>query len=88
MSMVGIYGYMCVWWDLSTWWNTGMGIGGTQVIVVDSDSVMSYTQNIREQTLHSKGYRWTRCRRVNKWGMNKGLKNSIKKGKRGREASR
>ena len=65
-----------------------MGLGGTQVIVVDSDSVMSYTQNVREQTLQGQGYRWTRCRRVDKRGMNKLLKKTIQKSKRGREASR
>ena len=37
MSMVGIYGWQCVFGDLRAWWDTEMRLGGVQVVVVGGD---------------------------------------------------
>ena len=47
--MVGIYGWECVWCDLRTWVVTGMRLGGTQVVVVDENSAMSYSKNTQHR---------------------------------------
>ena len=49
MPKVGIYGWEYRLWDLSTWWGTGMGLGGTQVVVVDENSAMSYSKNTQHR---------------------------------------
>ena len=45
MFIVGIYGLQSVWWDLRTWWDTGMGLGGTQIALMGRHRGVLCVQN-------------------------------------------
>ena len=91
MFIVGIYGLQSVWWDLRTWWDTGMGLGETRIALMGRHRGVLCVQN-RQQNNTGKqempvGVVLTDGHMGHKQGPLKPNKNTQKKKKEGAEGA-
>ena len=71
--MVCIFGCQCGCWDLRTWRVTGMGLGALWVGVAGRKFGHTEHAKYTNKAQQSRRYRWSRCWREDKRGINKGL---------------